>query len=312
MIPDGCCVFRWMVKARLLLLLLLFHAITGTFRRSRRVPAETNLTVTCLAAAAVASQCRQGATFSQAVVTPDVESSGIVRVPGAVSLPQCVAACCDLPGYDLAWLFEGRCYVLSCQQRANCRPRERAGADSVLVFLRRASPQTLILQSLVRGEPYGGRWRASSLNLEDPGNLESLRDLALLQGAQQDPPETRTQENLEGSPEETGQGPDAPDQPPAGHSFNQSGAEEGAGPGQGRAGSDVDQSRATTSSPGSEGGPRSPAEPPTHRHVSGGRGSTPEVEPHPSFSAFTFRPTRRSAPVRRHSRQLLTPPTTME
>ncbi|CAF93861.1 unnamed protein product [Tetraodon nigroviridis] len=74
----------------------------------------------------------------------------MVGLPGAVSLPQCVSACCDLPGSDLAWLFQGRCYALSCRQAARCRPRGRPGADSVLVFLRRASPQTLVLQSLTQ------------------------------------------------------------------------------------------------------------------------------------------------------------------
>ncbi|KAF7657003.1 hypothetical protein LDENG_00033390, partial [Lucifuga dentata] len=107
-------------------------------------------------------------------------------VPGVTSLPQCVAVCCDLPGYDLAWLFEGRCYVLSCQQRANCQPRERPGADSYLVFLRRAPPQTLLLQSLVRGEPYTGRWRPLSRSPEAPGDLEALKDLALFDGQQRD------------------------------------------------------------------------------------------------------------------------------
>ncbi|XP_030248941.1 dyslexia-associated protein KIAA0319-like isoform X1 [Sparus aurata] len=149
--------------------------------------------------AAVASQCWQGATFSEAVVSPEVESSGIMRVPGVSSLPQCVAACCDLPGYDLAWLFEGRCYILNCQKRENCRPRERPGADSVLAFLRRASPQTLVLQSLVRGEPYSGRWRPLSRSSEAPGDLEALKDLALFNGPQQDFPEYP-----EGSQEERG------------------------------------------------------------------------------------------------------------
>ncbi|CAJ1061354.1 dyslexia-associated protein KIAA0319 homolog isoform X2 [Xyrichtys novacula] len=136
--------------------------------------------------AVVASQCWQGATFSQAVVSPAVESSGILRVPSVSSLSQCVAACCDLPGYDLAWLFEGHCYVLSCQQRENCSPQERPGAKSILAFVRRASPQTLVLQSLVRGEPYGGRWRPSSRSSEAPGDIQALKDLALFDEARRD------------------------------------------------------------------------------------------------------------------------------
>ncbi|KAM7382834.1 hypothetical protein PAMP_002540 [Pampus punctatissimus] len=158
--------------------------------------------------AVVASQCWQGATFSEAVVSPAVESSSILRVPGVASLPQCVAACCDLPGYDLAWLFEGRCYILSCQQRANCQPRERRGADSVLAFLRRTSPQTLVLQSLVRGEPYNSRWRALSRSSEAPGDLEALKDLALFDGPQQDfsDPGMLDVEYSEGSLEERSEG----------------------------------------------------------------------------------------------------------
>ncbi|XP_041649068.1 dyslexia-associated protein KIAA0319 [Cheilinus undulatus] len=154
----------------------------------------------------VASQCWQGATFSEAVVSPAVETSGILRVPGVTSLSQCVAACCDLPGYDLAWLFEGRCYVLSCQQRENCSPRERPGADSVLAFLRRASPQTLVLQSLVRGEPYGGRWRPPSRSSEAPGDIEALKDLALFDGVRRDfsDPGMLDFEYPEGSQEERG------------------------------------------------------------------------------------------------------------
>ncbi|XP_053743074.1 dyslexia-associated protein KIAA0319 homolog isoform X2 [Synchiropus splendidus] len=128
--------------------------------------------------AAVASQCWQGATFSEAVVSPAVASGGILRVPGVSSMPQCVAACCDLPGYDLAWLFEGHCYILRCQQVETCRPHERPGADSVLVFLRRASPKTLMLESLVHGEPYG--WRTHSRSSSE--NLEALKHLALFDG----------------------------------------------------------------------------------------------------------------------------------
>lgn len=186
----------------------------------------------------MASQCWQGATFSEAVVSPAVDSSGILRVPGVASLPQCVAACCDLPGYDLAWLFEGRCFILSCQQRENCRPRERRGSDSVLAFLRRTPPQTLVLQSLVRGEPYGDRWRPLSRSSEAPGDLEALKDLALFDGPQQDfsDPGMLDVEYSEGSLEERGgaRGGGAEvevmTEPPAlkgGDKFNQSEAELG-------------------------------------------------------------------------------------
>lgn len=195
------------------------------------------ITVCCVAVVA-ASQCWQGATFSGMVVSPDVESSGILRVPGVASLPQCVAASCDLPGYDLAWLFEGRCYVLTCQQRENCQPRQRPGADSILAFLRRASPQTLMLQSLVRGEPYGGRWRPLSRSSGAPGNLGALEGLALLDRPRQDLsiPGVLDVDQSEDNREEGGvhssEAESLTDQPPlSGDKFNQSeaymGSEEG-------------------------------------------------------------------------------------
>nr|XP_012780442.2 dyslexia-associated protein KIAA0319 [Maylandia zebra] len=183
--------------------------------------------------AAVASQCWQGATFSEAVVSPVVESSGILRVPSVSSLPQCVAACCDLPGYDLAWLFEGRCYVLSCQQRENCQPRQTPGADSFLAFLRRPSPQTLVLQSLVRGEPYGGRWRPLSRSSEAPGDLEALKDLSLFDTPHRgfpDPGMLDVEYSEDSQEERGGASPEQEtNQPPlkGGGSFNQSEAEDG-------------------------------------------------------------------------------------
>ncbi|XP_034029819.1 dyslexia-associated protein KIAA0319 isoform X2 [Thalassophryne amazonica] len=154
--------------------------------------------------AAVASQCWQGATFSEAVVSPDVESSGILRVPGTGSLPQCVTACCDMLGFDLAWLFKGRCYILNCQQRENCQLRQRPGADSILAFVRRAPLQTLVLQSLVRGEPYSSHWRALSQFSKAPDDLEALRDLTSFDTPQRDSSEPDVQD--EGYVQESKQG----------------------------------------------------------------------------------------------------------
>uniref|UniRef100_A0A3B5RDZ5 KIAA0319 n=1 Tax=Xiphophorus maculatus TaxID=8083 RepID=A0A3B5RDZ5_XIPMA len=123
--------------------------------------------------AAVAPPCWQGATFPEAVVSPAADSSGIVRVPAAASLQLCVAACCDLPDCDLAWRFKGRCYVLSCQQGADCRPRVRPGADSVLAFLQR--PARSLLRSLGRPAPFG-RTRGPG------GHPEALKGPALFDG----------------------------------------------------------------------------------------------------------------------------------
>ncbi|XP_041961679.1 dyslexia-associated protein KIAA0319 isoform X1 [Alosa sapidissima] len=134
---------------------------------------------------ALASQCWQAATFSESIISPDLKSSSILRVPKALSLAQCAGACCELPGCDLAWLFERRCYVLSCRRQDDCAPKQRHGADSYLAFLQRRPPQTLVLQSLVRAgagaEPFpAGRWH--QLPARPHALQDSLKDLALLQG----------------------------------------------------------------------------------------------------------------------------------
>lgn len=91
-----------------------------------------------LVPAVVAPPCRQGATFPGMVVSLEVGSSRMVRLPGVASLVQCVAAGCDLPAYDLVWLFQGSCYVLNCQQGESCLLRHQPSAHSTLAFLQRA------------------------------------------------------------------------------------------------------------------------------------------------------------------------------
>lgn len=129
----------------------------------------------------LAGQCWQGPTYSETVVSPELRSSSILRVPEVLTLAQCVGACCDLPGCDLAWFFERRCYILSCQQKENCQPKKRPGTDSRLAFLQRRRPQTLVLQSLVRDEPYSSQWRLLPRH-RTPEN--PLKDLALLEDIQ--------------------------------------------------------------------------------------------------------------------------------
>lgn len=104
-----------------------------------------------------------------------------MRVPEVSSLAQCAGACCDLPGCDLAWFFERRCYVLSCQRKENCQPKQRPGTDSLLAFLQRGPPQTLVLQSLVRGDSFPNHWQPLPRHR---GSEDPMKDLALLDGIQ--------------------------------------------------------------------------------------------------------------------------------
>lgn len=129
----------------------------------------------------LAGQCWQGPTYTETVVSPELRSSSILRVPEVLTLAQCVGACCDLPGCDLAWFFDRQCYILSCQQKENCQPKKRPGTDSWLAFLHRRRPQTLVLQSLVRGKPFASQWHPLPRNR---GSENPLKDLALLEDIQ--------------------------------------------------------------------------------------------------------------------------------
>ncbi|XP_059364191.1 dyslexia-associated protein KIAA0319-like [Carassius carassius] len=129
----------------------------------------------------VSGQCWQAATYSESVVSPELRSSSILRVPDVLSLAQCAGACCDLPGCNLAWFFERRCYVLSCQHKENCQPKKRPGTDSLLAFLQRGPPKTLVLQSLVRGESFPNHWQPLPRHR---GSEDPMKDLALLEGIQ--------------------------------------------------------------------------------------------------------------------------------
>ncbi|XP_055019307.1 dyslexia-associated protein KIAA0319 homolog [Boleophthalmus pectinirostris] len=136
---------------------------------------ECVLLLLLLVQVSVESRCWQGPSFSSSVLPPVSlgRSGGLMRVSGAPSLPRCVEAACELAWADVAWLFQGRCYVLSCQQRAQCRPQRRPGAQSHLAFLQRSAP---LLPPL-----YWGEYKSS----EDPGDLQTLKDLVLL-GSKQD------------------------------------------------------------------------------------------------------------------------------
>ncbi|OXB54445.1 hypothetical protein ASZ78_003580 [Callipepla squamata] len=84
-------------------------------------------------------QCREGATYSSAVISPNLETTKIIRVPHAASVSECIAACCELSGCDLSWMFERRCYIVKCQHKENCEPKTIETVKSYLTFVLRPS-----------------------------------------------------------------------------------------------------------------------------------------------------------------------------
>ncbi|XP_015270210.1 PREDICTED: dyslexia-associated protein KIAA0319 homolog [Gekko japonicus] len=60
-----------------------------------------------------------------------------MRVPHAVSMADCMAACCSLSDCDLSWMFEQHCYIVNCQHKGNCEPKKMEKVKSYLTFVLR-------------------------------------------------------------------------------------------------------------------------------------------------------------------------------
>ena len=124
--------------------------------------------VTCLASLLVAgmfagcawTQCSEGRTYSNAIISPNLETSKIMPVPQTTPLGDCTSACCDLSTCDLAWWFEGRCYLVSCPHKESCEPKKMGSIRSYLTFVLRPAQRPAPLLDygevmLNRGAPSG-------------------------------------------------------------------------------------------------------------------------------------------------------------
>ncbi|KFV20337.1 Dyslexia-associated protein KIAA0319, partial [Tauraco erythrolophus] len=119
--------------------------------------------------------CREGATYSGAVISPNLETTKITRVPHALSVPDCIAACCDLSGCDLAWVFEQRCYIVNCQHIENCEPKKIETVRSYLTFVLRPSQRPALLLGFEQVIP-----SMVGLQNEPSEEASSLKKLSLL------------------------------------------------------------------------------------------------------------------------------------
>nr|XP_048284074.1 dyslexia-associated protein KIAA0319 homolog [Myodes glareolus] len=105
-------------------------------------------------------QCSAGRTHSNAIISPNLETIRIMRASQTFSAGDCTAACCDLPSCDLAWWFEGSCYLVNCVHSENCEPRTTGPIRSYLTFVHRPvqKPEQLLDYGdmmLGRGSPSG-------------------------------------------------------------------------------------------------------------------------------------------------------------
>ncbi|KGL78542.1 Dyslexia-associated protein KIAA0319, partial [Tinamus guttatus] len=123
-------------------------------------------------------QCREGAMYSGAVISPNLETTKIMRVPHAVSMSDCLAACCDLSGCDLSWMFERRCYIVNCQYKENCEPKKIETVKSYITFVLRPSQRPASL--LGYGQVIPSMGHAVGLQNEPSEEVSSLKELSLL------------------------------------------------------------------------------------------------------------------------------------
>ncbi|XP_032854817.1 dyslexia-associated protein KIAA0319 homolog isoform X2 [Tyto alba] len=123
-------------------------------------------------------QCREGATYSGAVISPNLETTKIMRVPHAMSVSDCIAACCDLSGCDLSWMFERRCYIVNCQHKENCEPKKIETVKSYLTFVLRSSQRPASLLGF--GQVIPSMVHSVGLQNEPSEEMSSLKELSLL------------------------------------------------------------------------------------------------------------------------------------
>ncbi|XP_048468998.1 dyslexia-associated protein KIAA0319-like [Rhincodon typus] len=146
------------------------------------LPFSLSAVLLCTITGAVSNYCSETAQYPDAIVSPNLKTTKILRVPPAVSMSECISACCDFTDCDLAWMFEGRCYIINCQRRDECEPKMTSAVESYLSFVQRSPAQRPSLQDAYhkgRGRSMGKQ--RESVPTEGNGNVQDLygEDLTL-------------------------------------------------------------------------------------------------------------------------------------
>ncbi|XP_048364046.1 dyslexia-associated protein KIAA0319 homolog isoform X2 [Sphaerodactylus townsendi] len=132
----------------------------------------------CALTGCFCQQCREGAKYSDAIISPNLERTKIMRVPHALLMPDCMAACCDLSDCDLAWMFEQHCYIVNCQHKGNCEPKKMEKVKSYLTFVLRVSQRPT---SLLGFQQMPSKALPSMTLQDDPSEeVRSLTELSFL------------------------------------------------------------------------------------------------------------------------------------
>ncbi|NXK47285.1 K0319 protein, partial [Chauna torquata] len=123
-------------------------------------------------------QCREGAMYTGAVISPNLEATKIMRVPHATSVSDCITACCDLSDCDLSWMFERHCYIVNCQHKENCEPKKIETVKSYLTFVLRPSQRPASLLGF--GQVIPSMVHSVGHQSKPSEEMSSLKELSLL------------------------------------------------------------------------------------------------------------------------------------
>ncbi|XP_075069251.1 dyslexia-associated protein KIAA0319 homolog isoform X2 [Mixophyes fleayi] len=99
----------------------------------------------CTTTGYLCDQCKEGATFTNAAITPNLQKTHVMRVPNARTMSDCTTACCNHSGCDLSWMLGRQCYIVNCQHKESCEPQKLDSMQSYLTFILRPSPRFIPL-----------------------------------------------------------------------------------------------------------------------------------------------------------------------
>ncbi|XP_075441695.1 dyslexia-associated protein KIAA0319 homolog isoform X2 [Ascaphus truei] len=131
----------------------------------------------CTITGYLCEQCREGATYADAAIPPNLQKTHIMRVPNARTMSDCTTACCNQSGCDLSWMLGSRCYIVNCQRKENCEPEKREHMKSYLTFVLRPSPRFIPLP--LYGNVMANRRYLGEQEVSDE-EMKRLKDLSLL------------------------------------------------------------------------------------------------------------------------------------
>ncbi|XP_068093084.1 dyslexia-associated protein KIAA0319 homolog isoform X2 [Hyperolius riggenbachi] len=132
----------------------------------------------CAITGYLCDQCRKETSLADAAISPNLQKTHLIRVPNARTMSDCIIACCNRSGCDLAWLLGRQCYIVNCQHQESCEPQKLEHMQSYLTFVHRPSQRFMPLPFFHNFVPNG------KYSLEDQSDPEedmvSLKDLSSL------------------------------------------------------------------------------------------------------------------------------------